>query len=493
MNTTASTTGREYLRVSVDTSGTGRSPAEQHADNARAAAALGVKLGEPYRDNGRSASAYATKIREDYARLVSDLASGTFGADLLILWESSRGSRKVGEWVALIELCAERGVKIYVTTHQRSYDPRNGRDRRSLLEDAVDSEYESSKISDRAKRAAAANAASGKPHGRTPYGYIRTYDPVTRRLVAQSPDPVRAPLVRELFARLQQGHSLRSIARDWAERGVVNQSGKPFTAAHLRSMAITRAYAGQREHTPGRKGRGTAPGGQPVEVVEGNWPALVPQTTWLAVQRLLTAPERRTSRPGRGVHLLSMIAVCGVCGGPLAARARDGRALYTCHTKSCVRVAQAELDTYAERAMLGYLARPDVYKALAATSADDPKLAAARDKVAEVEGELDDLAAQVGAGKLSATFATRSEPGILARLKAARAAEAALSTPNTLTGLIAPGKDVARRWKVMPMESKRAVARILLSPGLLGELRLLRTPVHGKTTAPVEARVEFRR
>lgn len=91
--------------------------------------------------------------------------------------KSSRGSRSVGEWVSLLELCERRSVRIHVVTHNRTYDPANGRDRRSLLEDAVDGEYESSKISTRSRRAAAANAAAGRPFGRIPYGYRRVFDP----------------------------------------------------------------------------------------------------------------------------------------------------------------------------------------------------------------------------------------------------------------------------------------------------------------------------
>ena len=87
-----------------------------------------------------------------------------------MIWESSRGSRRVGEWVNLLELCEQRSVSIHVVTHNRTYDPANGRDRRSLLDDAVDGEYESSKMSARLRRAVAANAMAGRPGGRAPMG-----------------------------------------------------------------------------------------------------------------------------------------------------------------------------------------------------------------------------------------------------------------------------------------------------------------------------------
>lgn len=165
------TQAREYLRVSHDRFRE-RSNDEQHNDNSRSVTERGWTLGDPYRDTG-SASRYATRSRDGYDLLVSDLGRDRFDADVLVLWESSRGNRKVGEWVTLIELCEERSVRIHVTTHNRTYDPANARDHRSLLEDAVDSEYESAKISERARRAALADAADGKPHGPVPYGYRR--------------------------------------------------------------------------------------------------------------------------------------------------------------------------------------------------------------------------------------------------------------------------------------------------------------------------------
>jgi site-specific DNA recombinase len=266
-------TGREYLRVSLDRSGRARSIEEQHHENQEAASARGVMLGEPYKDESISASRYSTKARDGFGKLLADLERGRFGADELWLWEASRGSRKVGEWVQLIELCEQQRVQICVTTHNRTYDPANGRDRRTLLEDAVDSEFESGKISARAKRAAAANAAAGKPHGRAPYGYRRRYDERTRKMITQEPEPAEAAMIRELFDRVKAGHSLRSIALDFQARGFRTRTGKVFSPQHLRVLATTAAYAGLRVHdAEGRaagRGHSPQPGTHGVSVVKG--------------------------------------------------------------------------------------------------------------------------------------------------------------------------------------------------------------------------------
>ena len=487
--------------MSWDRSGRERSQDEQHAENARACAERGIGLGVAYREAGSaSASRYARKARDDFPRLLTDLRQGRFAAQVLVLWESSRGSRKVGEWVTLIELCETAGVSILVTTHGRVYDPGNARDRRSLLEDAVDSEYESSKVSARVRRNAAANAAAGRPHGRAPFGYRRRYDERTRVLVAQEPDPDEAPVVVELFVRVRAGHSLAGIARDFTARGIVNDSGKPFSAQHLRSLAVTATYAGIRVHRPstsrGPRNRSViALGGPGVSQTPGTWPGLVSVEEFLAVREILTDPARVTTKPGKARHLLSMIARCGACGAPLAVtfRARpDGE--YQCHHGGHVRAGKVELDEYAQPAILGYLARPDVHAALTAGGGDAAggELAQARERLALARAELGALRDAVSAGALSVATLVSVEPGLLARIGADEAEEARLTTPSFLQGLITPGADVAARWEQMPVSARRDVARTILTPSLLGALHLDRRPPGRRNVhVPVPDRVTW--
>ncbi len=502
MDTT--TTGREYLRVSMDRSGRARSVDEQHDDNQQAARGRGVTLAEPYVDNSVSASRYTSKVRGDFNRLLGDLASGRFDAEELWLWEHSRGSRRVSEWVQLIEACEQAGVHIYVTTHGRAYAPANGRDRRSLLEDAVDSEYESSKVSVRSKRAAAANAAAGLPHGPTPYGYQRIYDPLTKRLVRQEPHPEEAPVVRELFDRLRRGHSLRGIAADFAARGIGTRArerdgvmvpGKPFSAQHLRSMALTPVYIGLRIHAPGQVGghRHDLTG-----AVKGIWEPLVTEETFYGVRRMLNSPERKTTRPGRARHLLSLIAKCGECGGPLAVTRRADRARpaqvgeerYQCNTKGCVRVNKAELDALAEDAILGYLSGPDVYEPLAVAEHGDDRLQQVRGDLGKARAELDDLRTAVVAGRLSVANLTAVEPGLLTRVTTLEDDERELATPSALRRLLDPGEDIRLTWKDKDIAVQRAVARIVLSRDLVGELRVIRRPRNaGNRRTPADQRV----
>lgn len=306
---------REYLRVSKDAKGTGKSPDQQHDENLRAFEQLGwlPHPSPPYRDTDRSASRYATKEREDFKRLVSDLESGAFEADVLAIWESSRGSRRVSEWARLIELCEERGVRIWVTTHGRLYDPANARDRRSMHEDATDAEFESDKNSARIRRNVRAAAEAGKPHGKNIYGYLREYDPVTRELVRVVPHPEQAPVVKEAARRVLAGESMYSVARLLNERGVEPRRPKRkehrkqagWDGAAVKQMLTSPAYAGKRQH------RGEVVG-------DAVWPALIPYEEWLRLQQVISPPDRRRPEAFREfTHLLGGLVFCDVCGSPL--------------------------------------------------------------------------------------------------------------------------------------------------------------------------------
>jgi site-specific DNA recombinase len=477
--------------VSLDRSGRARSVEEQHQDNERAAAEHGWTLGKPYTDNSVSASRYSTKTRDDFGKLLSDLDRGRFAADVLLLWEPSRGSRKVSEWVTLIEACERHGVGIHVTTHSRTYQPGNARDRRSLLEDAVDSEYESSKTSSRSKRAAAANAAAGKPHGRVPYGYVRRYDPQTKALVSQDPEPAEAKVIREVYDRTNRGHSLRAIATELEQRGVRTRTGKPFSGTHLRQLLLSPTYAGLRAHKAGGRGnKFTSLDG--VELVKGQWQALVSQALWYAVRERLTSPERRTSIPGAARHLLTFIAVCDECDGPLASTRRDGSQQLQCHRRGHIRIDETELNDYAERVILAYLSRPDIIDQLRAGQPEDGELAAVRDTLAQARSELAALRHAVGAGTLSVASLVTAEPALLARIEQLEQRQREMSAPPALSALISPGRDVRRRWKAAPMSTRRAVAKLLFTPPLLGQMRVARSPSRGHRV-PVEQRVIWRR
>jgi site-specific DNA recombinase len=484
------TTAREYLRVSDDKSGTARSTTEQHVENQEAADERDWQLGQPYIDNDRSASRFARAAREDFDALVGDLEADRFGAEILILWEGSRGSREIEEWVRLVKLCERRGVRFYITSDDRLLDPANDSDWDQLINMGRQQEAESRKTSKRVKRATKASALAGRPHGRTPYGYRRVYAGAPPKLVGQEADPDESPVIAELFERLQAGHSLRGIAVDYEARGIRRRDGGVFSQQHLRNLARRHCYMGQRIYVAGRD----TDKARPAELVEAIWPAIVEPSTWHAVQRILDDPKRVTRKPGKAKHLLSLIATCGVCGAGLTVLLPGGegknvrkQSVYRCGGKGCVKVPQAELDAEAAWLICQYLADPNVYQVLPkAADTDELQVQRVRNELAKVRAELDELAAALVAGQISATLAGKAETGMLARKEELAGQLDRLLAPVGLA--IEPGPDVEARWQAADPETKREVARVVLSADYLGVLAVGKSPRRG---APVLDRIEL--
>ncbi|MBV8995952.1 MAG: hypothetical protein JO287_20115, partial [Pseudonocardiales bacterium] len=155
------------------------------------------------------------------------------------------------------------------------------------------------------------------------------------------------------------------------------------------------------------------------------------------------------------------------------------------------RIPQADVDQIAEQVMLAYLARPEVIDSLrAGEQHDDRELSTLRDQLATVRARHDELAEAVAVGTLSVALAARSEPAILAEIQHLERRHKELTTPSALRGLIEPGDDVARRWAAAPMSTRREIARLLLIPRLIGELRIMPSPTPGHRV-PAEERIQW--
>ncbi|MFI5995900.1 recombinase family protein [Streptomyces sp. NPDC051362] len=478
---------REYRRLSDKKGGT--SIEDQGDDNATAAEEQDFELGEPYIDDGLSASRYARASRGDFEQLVADLRTGptgrqsAFGADVLMLWESSRGSRRVGEWVSFIELCEDKGVKIWVTTHERLYDPANGRDRKALIDDANDSEYESYKTHRRVSRTTPKEAKKGRPHGEAPYGLKPLYDERTGELITWVEDPERSMVPRQLFEMLDAGHAFNEIVRTFDSRGYRNRSGNPFTHGHLRTMAVRHSYAGLRHY------KGT--------VYPGVWDGLVSEELFWSVYQLVTQPSRATRSSGRTLHVLTAGLWCGRCDIHLRVRLAKGRQpSYTC--KDCGRKIQKDpvddlLLGTRERpgVIMAYLARRDIYDVLRAPGSDDEsvravqaELARARAEWKEMEGETGSTLAEVRV--LAASLAAKER-----RIAELEAQERQMTVPPAVLAILRPGVDLWDSFSDAPLKARRATVRLICSPGYLGRPCIVPSPRSGRYQVIAE-RLEWR-
>ena len=201
-----------------------------------------------------------------------------------MLWESSRGDRKLATWAAFLDACRETNTRIYVTSQARLFDMRNGYDWKELAGQGVDSAFEPEKTSLRTRRGVNDAAEAGIPYGRIPYGYARTYtrEPGRARpLPHQYPHPDEAPVVREVITRIAQGEAVNRVERDLYARGIFRRDGRRWARASIVRMVLEGVvYIGKRRHNGG-------------PLLAGDWPPLVDEEVyWPAA--VLRDPARKT-------------------------------------------------------------------------------------------------------------------------------------------------------------------------------------------------------
>lgn len=425
--------------------GEAKSISDQLALGRKAVDQHGWALAGEYSDDS-SASLYRQKDRADWSRLLVDLASGRL--DVLVLWKPARGSRDEVDWFPLLRMCADRGVRIHVVADDRTYDPSNDRDWRTLADEGVTAAYYSRQLSKDVRRGVAASAADGIPHGRSPFGYDRAFTPAGRPTRAPNE---QAPIVREVFARLAKLTPISALERDLARREVFMPDGKPLRRNTIRIIATNPAYIGIRRHAG--------------EDRPGNWPALVDEETFWRVQQILGEPGRKTTKPGAAKHLLSYLGR-GQCGKHLRRQAgrRSGPDVYQCED-GCVSLRMSEADEIVERAILARLRQGDVRAMFA--RADD-RIVAASAEAARYRVQLEEARKSFESPDgISAEALARKERALLPLIEDADRRTRPAGTAGLVDDLM-QADDPERVWRGWEVAARREVvgmfAQVVLGP-----------------------------
>lgn len=466
-----------YGRQSV---GSERSIQEQLDIGGDRARAEGWQLAGPPLTDKVSASRYGHHARDGWSEALGMLPT----ISAIWMWESSRGDRTLSSWALFLEQCREHGVRIYVETAERYYDMRKASDWQALANDGINNAMESEKRSQQVGRAMNANARDGKPHGHTPFGYRRTYDPATGDLIGQDIEPAEAATVREVYARLRKGESLRSVARDLNARGMLTRSGSGWTPSNLREMVLRPAYAGMRVH----HGQETP----------ASWPEIVDYETFGSVRERLTDPARVTTRPGKAKHLLSLIVKCGKCGGPLTATNRyktthgkttDVRAWSLfCRDRGCARIAEDDIDRYVTDVTVKWLADSSRY---VTGKTDTGEIAKLKSEIAELTHRRENLTLALAAG-MDPVQVAKSDAMVAGQIAELAARVREMAVPAALRDMLSDGDrqdDIRARWDAAPVSARRDVLRLIID--VTGKAPYLVKREAGRTDA--STRVEWRK
>ncbi|MFC8731573.1 recombinase family protein [Luteimicrobium sp. NPDC057192] len=452
-----------YARISLDRTGEGLGVERQLEDARELARQRGWTVVAEHVDNDTSAA--GSKKRPGFENLLLDIQVGR--AQAVIAWALDRLTRNRRDTVRLIETCQAASATVaLVRGSDMDLTTPSGRVVADVLASFARLEIETK--SDRQRRANDQRAHAGLPAagGPRPFGY----EP--GGLSARESE---ARLIREGYATLLAGGSLRAIARRWNDAGALTSKGNAWNGTTARRALQSPRYAALRKH------RGELVGG-------GKWTPVVSEETWRAAQHLLADPERNRVTDRSIKFLLTNIAECGRCeGGSKVGTARTSKGVrtYKCAARSDVARKAEPIDEYVEAVVIARLARDDA-RGLLRDRGREIDVESMRHDAQALRVRLDEAAALFAAGEIRATQLGTITRDLEAKLEGIEATLAEAGKQDALVGLVG-ADDVAAAWTDLDIMTKRAVLRTLFE-------RIVLEPVArgSRTFHPESVRLEWR-
>jgi DNA invertase Pin-like site-specific DNA recombinase len=443
-----------YCRISLDRAGEGLGVKRQEQLCRELADARGWPVGEVYIDNDRSA--YGRKPRPGYVRMLADIEAGA--RDAVICVDLDRLTRRPAELEEFIDLADRHKIALANVSGDTDLSTSDGRFRARIM--GVVARQESEKKGERVSREAAQAARDGKPRGpRRPFGW--NDDKVTVR-------GEEAELIRDAAEHILDGVSLSAIASSWNDKGIPTPQAAPngWCSSTVRGILCNPRLIGKRTY----KGE---------VVADGIWEPILDVETFERLQGTL----RRAAKPGRpSRRLLSGIARCGNCSAPMWSTHRydDGNAIarYGCVKRpgapgcGTVTIVADKLEQLITDAVVHRLSSKHVNQALRSK----PKPTRVDVDLARLERDLEDLASDYGAGRITRREWLSAREQLEQRLAHARRS---LDETNG-TAALAPfrGNDVRDVWDQLDVERRRAVLN-----ALVGRIIVKPATTTGKFTA----------
>lgn len=464
---TPRSTAALYARMSKDKTGEQAGVERQTAECRELAERRGVTIGHVLVDNDLSAT--TGKRRPAFDTLLELIRRGE--VDTIVVWHTDRLYRLPRDLEPIIDLAESRKLRfLTVASSEIDLNTASGRMVARMLAAASAAEVEHK--AERQRSANEQRARQGKRTvGRRPFGFDD--DGVTVR-------DDEADAIRTGYADALSGIPLAAIARDWNARGLTtgqkryrgarDEKGKPIEASSwrhdsVRAVLLNPRYAGKVSY------RG--------EIVSesAEWPALVPESTWLAAQAALTNPARRTGPPG-GRRLLSGLAYCGVCGEAqntvhAGGGARRGIANYRCSASAGHVARMAEpVDEYVSAVVVARLSRPDAAALL--TDHDHPDVEALQEEAIGLRERLESLAVEFADGELTPGQLRAATERLRSRLAAVET-ELASSVRVDVLGPLVGAQRAADAWEALDIPHRRLVVDALMRVTLFPPGRGVRT------------------
>lgn len=468
-----------YTRISRDSTLEGAGVRRQERECRDLVKRRRWKVARVFSDN--DLSAFSGVRRPGYEELLKAIESGLI--DVIVVWHTDRLYRRAQDLEHFIKVCEPRATPTY-PVQESPLDLATASGRLAARTLGSVAQYEAEHKGERQRAANWDRALQGRHRG-------------SRRCFGYEPDGVtiretEAIAIREGVRRILNGASLRSVAKYWNEQGLHTPQGKRRTQEEKRAhaeaveraieageappplpplqpsdwvassvrltlrtarLAGLRAYKGEVVRDP-----------ETGELVKAEWPGIIDFATWSDLQRKLDEIAATHQFPSAERQLLSGLARCASCGGPIMSGGRrNGRRRYRCRTdQTHVYRESAPIDDLVEDLMVKALRKVEM-RALLAPAAPDVDAAAIQRELADIDAKRIHYATMLADDEMDDAQFKAANKRLAARRAALEEQLPAPVSPVAQRILDVPPETVANEWALLDQDEKRALIDALFT------------------------------
>ena len=241
---------------------------------------------QEYIDRAQTAT---TDRRPNFLHMIDDSEDGGF--EIILVYQLDRFSRNKDDSGYYKKILAKRGVKV-VSAKELISEDSSGIITEGMLETI--NAWFSKQLSEKVTRGMYQRAKQCKYNGGCmTFGYAANDEGF------YIPDEVKAPIVTEIFERISEGQTAKSIIDDLNERGIKTSRGKTFGKSSLQKMLRNERYKGIYIYGD-------------VRIPDG-MPRLVSDELFEDVQDVLGDKAHHGHRPATEDYILTGKLFCGHC------------------------------------------------------------------------------------------------------------------------------------------------------------------------------------
>lgn len=253
-----------------------------------------------------SHSAKSSGTRPIFAELVEEIRGGKF--DGVLTWAPDRLSRNAGDLGVLVDLM-DRGALKEIRAHSQKFT-NNPNEKFMLMILGSQAKLENDHRSINVRRGLKAKCERGTRPGVAPIGYLnqRSVERGQGKIII---DPVRAPVIKEMFTKvINEGISGRDLKR-WLDKiGFGTKSGKRMTLSHVYSTLREPFYTGSFEYPVGSG-----------QWYQGAYEPIIGKDLFMKAREIINGKlQAKETKPWSKEFDFTKLMICGSCGSGIGAQ-----------------------------------------------------------------------------------------------------------------------------------------------------------------------------